>query len=174
MNRLCARHTVFQVARNNPNYHTLPGGQPGGRRVVRQRPRVVAAVRQAFLGQSCVRSAFGPADARQAAYWHAARVPLETARQAILLGCTRTSLMRLGRPGRQPVRGLRYFEPPLRDVARERFPEGYWRHLAFHPDRCEDYWRRAAGLRSRRCPTEFGTSNSGSGSPASRPRRGQR
>lgn len=87
----------------------------------------VAAVRQAFLAPSCVQAAFGPEDARLAADWHAAGVPLECARRAILLGSTRKSLTLLGRPGGQPVRSLRYFEPLLREVERERFPEDYWR-----------------------------------------------
>lgn len=102
----------------------------------------VAAVRAAFLAPTCVQAAFGPADARLAADWHAAGVPLESARRAILLGCARKSLTLLGRPGGQPVRSLRYFEPLLREVERERFPEAYWRHLAFNLDRCEDYWQR--------------------------------
>ena len=112
-------------------------GEPSGRGAA-----YVAAVRQAFLGPTCVQAAFGPADAALAADWHAAGVPLETARRAILLGCARKSLTLLGRPGGQPVRSLRYFEPLLREVERERFPEAYWRHLAFHLARCEDYWRR--------------------------------
>ena len=46
----------------------------------------------------------------------------------------------LGRPGGQPVRSLRCFEPLLRE--RERLPEAYWRHLEFHLGRCEAYWQR--------------------------------
>ena len=49
----------------------------------------VAAVRTAFLEPTCVQAAFGPDDERLAAEWHAAGVSLESARRAILLGCTR-------------------------------------------------------------------------------------
>ena len=102
----------------------------------------VAAVRAAFLEPTCVQAAFGPDDEQLAAEWHAAGVPLESARRAILLGCARKSQTLLGRPGGQPLRSLRYFEPLLREVERERFPEAYWRHLEFHLGRCEDYWQR--------------------------------
>ena len=102
----------------------------------------VAAIRQAFLEPTCVQAAFGPADARLAAAWHAAGVPLESARRALLLGCTRKSLALLGRPGGQPIRSLRYFEPLLREVEQEPIPDTYWRHLEFNLRRCEQSWQR--------------------------------
>ena len=63
-------------------------------------------------------------------------------RRAILLGRTRKSQTLLGRPGGQPVPSLRYFEPLLREVERERLPEAYCRYLEFHLGRCEAYWQR--------------------------------
>ena len=101
----------------------------------------VGTVRQAFLGPACVQAAFGPADERLAAAWHAAGVPLATVRRAILLGCVRKSMSLIDRPAAQPVRSLRFFEALLREVERERFPDSYWQHLEFNLGRCEDYWR---------------------------------
>ena len=50
----------------------------------------------------------------------------------------------LSHPDGQPVRSLHYFEPVLREVQREGFPESYWRHLELNLGRCEDYWQRQA------------------------------
>ena len=104
----------------------------------------VGTVREAFLGPACVDAEFGPADERLAHAWHATGVPLTTVRHAILLGCVRKSMSLLGRAGGQPVRSLHYFEPVLREVQRERFPDSYWRHLEFNLGRCEDYRQRQA------------------------------
>ena len=101
----------------------------------------VEAVRGDFLGPACVQAAFGPAEERLAAAWHTQGVPLETVLQAILLGCVRKSMSLIERPATQPVQRLRYFEPLLREVQRERFPSSYWQQLEFNLGRCEDYWQ---------------------------------
>ena len=101
----------------------------------------VEAVRRAFLAPACVQAGFGPADERLAAAWQEAGVGLETVLRAILLGSVRKSLSLVDRPGAQPVRSLRYFEPLLAEVEGERFPAAYWQHLAHHLQRCEERWQ---------------------------------
>ncbi len=118
-------------------------------------------VRAAFLGPACVQAAFGPADERLARDWHAAGVPLTTVRHAILLGCVRKSMSLLDRADGQPVRSLRYFEPVLREVQRDRFPDSYWRHLEFNLGRCEDYWQRQAEPASGRARPNLGQAGAG-------------
>ncbi len=134
------RHSVLAVQAEYWPYQGTGGAGP-----VPPGPHAAAyveAVRQAFLGPVCVQAGFGPADERLAAGWHARGVPLATVRHAILLGSVRKSLSLIDRPATQPVPRLRYFEPLLREVQRERFPAAYWQHLEFNLGRCEDYWQR--------------------------------
>lgn len=98
-------------------------------------------MRRAFLERVCAQAAFSPAGARLAAAWHDAGMPLETVRQAILLGCLCKSLSLIDWPTAQPMRRLCYFEPLRREVERECFPAADWQHLAFSLHRCEDYWK---------------------------------
>ena len=130
----------------------------------------VETVRQAFLGPACVQAAFGPADERLAAAWHGADVPLATVLHAILLGCVRKSMSLLDRPAAQPVRSLRYFEPLLREVERERFPDAYWQHLEFNLGRCEDYWRHKPDTAPGRARPNLEQASSRSKAEASLPR----
>ena len=118
-------------------------------------------VRTTFLGPACVQADFGPADERLARDWHAAGVPLTSVRHAILLGCVRKSMSLLDRADGQPVRSLRYFEPVLREVQRERFPDSYWRHLEFNLARCEDDWRRQADPASGGARPNLGQAGAG-------------
>ena len=136
----------------------------------------VAAVRQAFLGPSCVQGDFGPADERLADAWRVRGVPLETVRRALLLGCARKSMSLIDRPDAQPVRSLRYFEPLLREVGSESFPGGYWKHLEYNLGRCEDYWRArpaTAPGRARSNSEQAGAAPGAGVSPAAPERKGK-
>lgn len=108
----------------------------------------VASVRQAFLQPSCVQGRFNADDERLARHWHSCGVPLEAARNAILLGCARKSIALLAQPAGLPIRSLHYFQPLLEEVLAatpQTYPPAYWRHLRQHLLRCEQHWARHGG-----------------------------
>lgn len=108
----------------------------------------VASVRQAFLQPSCVQGRFDSTDECLARHWQSSGVPLETARNAILLGCTRKSIALLEQPAGLPIRSLHYFQPLLEEVLAatpQTYPPEYWQHLRQHLLRCEQHWARHGG-----------------------------
>lgn len=108
----------------------------------------VASVRQAFLQPSCVQGRFNSTDECLARHWHHSGVPLETVRNAILLGCTRKSVTLLEQPAGLPIRSLHYFQPLLEEVLAatpQTYPPQYWQHLRQHLLRCERHWARHGG-----------------------------
>ena len=105
------------------------------------RAAYVESVREMFRKPRCVRGPFGPGDERLAAAWHAAGLPLETVRRAVLLGCVRKSMTLIDHPDQPLIASLRYFEGVLEEVREQSFPAGYWKHLEFNLGRCEQYWQ---------------------------------
>ena len=76
---------------------------------------------------------------RLAEDWQRDGVSLEEVRRAILLGSARKSMALIDHPGQQPIRSLRYFERLVEEVREESFPPGYWQHLEFHLQRCDQH-----------------------------------
>ena len=66
-------------------------------------------MREMFRKPRCVRGPFGPGDERLAAAWHAAGLPLETVRRAVLLGCVRKSMTLIDHPDQPLIASLRYY-----------------------------------------------------------------
>ena len=62
-----------------------------------------------FRKPRCVRGPCGPGDERLAAAWHAAGLPLETVRRAVLLGCVRKSMTLIDHPDQPLIASLRYY-----------------------------------------------------------------
>ena len=119
-------------------------------------------MRQAFLQPSCVQGRFNPADESLARHWHSSGVPLESACNAILLGCARKSIALLQQPAGLPIRSLHYFQPLLAEVLAatpQTYPPQYWQHLRQHLLRCEQHWARHGGWPAGpACPPKFDTS----------------
>ena len=118
----------------------------------------VEGVRLLLARPACVQAPFTAADERLAEDWHRAGIPLETVRQALLLGCLRKSFALIDRPDAQPIGSLRYFEGPLEEVRSGSFPTAYWQHVESHLERCEQHWR-----------TQPATAPSRRGHPGERP-----
>ena len=83
----------------------------------------------------------GWGDDRLAAAWHAAGVPLETVRRALLLGCVRKSMTLMDHPSQPLIAHLAYIGGVLEEVREQSFTAGYGQHLEFNLDRCEQYWQ---------------------------------
>ena len=112
----------------------------------------VGTVRRWFCQLTYEQGRFGPADERLARDWQWAGMPLETVRQATLLGSVRRAMSVLHRPGGEPVRSLRYFAGPLEEARRKSFPASYWQYLEFNLRLSERMWRQrtaAADPRAR-------------------------
>lgn len=103
----------------------------------------IQQVRTLFLSQSCVQSAFSPADEKLAASWYRQTVRLEQIERAYLLGCTRKYVALCNHPEGTPITSLSYFTHLLEEVADAQVSPGYWRHLAHGLRRLESKWREA-------------------------------
>jgi hypothetical protein len=108
----------------------------------------VASVRQAFWQPSCVQGRCNADEECLARHWQSSGVPLESACNAILLGCALKSIALLEQPAGLPIRSLHYFQPLLEEVlaaAPQTYPPQYWQHLRQHLLRCEQHWARHGG-----------------------------
>jgi hypothetical protein len=101
----------------------------------------VAAVRQIFLGQGCVRSSFSPADGRLAAEWNRKGVPVERVERAILLGTLRKYVALINNGGGTPITTLHYFRHLVDEVEQIQISPDYWRYVAFRVADFERRWR---------------------------------
>ena len=101
----------------------------------------VECVRRLLARPSCWQAPFTAADERLAEAWHRAGIPLQTVRQALLLGCLRKSFALIDGPDAQPIGTLRYCEDPLEEVRGGSFPTAYWQHVESILERCEQHGR---------------------------------
>lgn len=106
----------------------------------------LAGVREALDRPLCVQARFGRRERRLARAWRRDGVPLRDVRRAILLGSVRRSMAMINSGRREPIVSLRYFEGNLEEVRQGEWPEGYWRHLEWHLERCEEHWSRPRPL----------------------------
>ena len=89
--------------------------------------RFVSEIRKMLEERACVRSSFSTADEILARQWFNAAVPLDRIRQAILLGCARKYVAWRNNPAVQgPISTLRYFEPILEEIAKQKLDPDYW------------------------------------------------
>lgn len=100
----------------------------------------IDSVRQAFLKPACIQADFGPDDQRLAAQWHRDRIPLETVRRAIHLGCVRKSCSIIDHPQSQPIRSLRYFRGVLQEVRELSVSDSFWDYVEVSLRRLERRW----------------------------------
>lgn len=112
-----------------------------------QQSHYIAQLRDLFLSQPCVQSAFGAADQKLAASWYRQRVSLETFERAYLLGVTRKYVSMCNHPEGAPITSLSYFAALLEEVAEEQVPAGYWCHLAHGLRRLQSQWRQVLATR---------------------------
>ena len=100
----------------------------------------IDSVRQAFLKPACVQADFGPDDRHLAAQWHRNRIPIETVRRAIHLGCVRKSCSMIDHPQSQPIRSLRYFRGVLQEVRELSVPDSFRDYVEVSLRRLERRW----------------------------------
>ena len=113
----------------------------------------VAAVRQIFLRQGCVRSSFTSADGRLAAEWNRQGIPVERVERAILLGTLRKYVALINHEGGTPITTLHYFRQLVEEVGQIQISTDYWRYVAFKVADFERRWR-ALAARSNRQTTQ--------------------
>jgi hypothetical protein len=103
--------------------------------------KFVAEIRKMLAAHACVRSSFATVDEVLARQWFKAAVPLERIRQAILLGCARKYISwRNNQAVHGPISALRYFEPILEEIQRQKFDADYWNYLRIRIKRHERLW----------------------------------
>jgi hypothetical protein len=89
----------------------------------------VAAVRCAFLRNSCVVSAFTAADEKLAREWYRRSVRVETVERAILLGVARKYAASLNHGSQTPITSLEYFAGLISEVENISTVPGYWTYI---------------------------------------------
>jgi hypothetical protein len=103
--------------------------------------RFIAEIRKMLAERACVRSSFSTADEVLARQWFKAAVPLDQIGQAILLGCARKYVAwRNNQAVHGPISALRYFEPILEEIGKQKHDPDYWEFLRFKIQRHEKLW----------------------------------
>ena len=114
----------------------------------------VARVRDWFLEQACVTSAFGAADDKLAADWYRSGISLDVVGRAFLLGCARKYVALFNNQGGTPVTSLNYFSGIVKETAAMELNLNYWRYLSARVKKMDAQWRaqanfaRAAGVKT--------------------------
>jgi hypothetical protein len=103
--------------------------------------KFIAEIRKMLEARACVRPSFSTADEIMVRRWFNASVPLDRIRQAILLGCARKYVAwRNNQAVQGPISSLRYFEPILEEIGKQKFDPDYWTYLRFRIQRQEKLW----------------------------------
>ena len=106
----------------------------------------VTRVRDWFLEQACVTSAFGAADEKLAGEWYRAGISIDVVGRAFLLGCARKYVALFNHQGGSPVTSLQYFAGLIEEVAGMELNLNYWRYLAARVKKMDAEWRAQANL----------------------------
>lgn len=103
--------------------------------------RFMAEIRKMLEARACVRSSFSTADEIMVRRWFNASIPLDRIGQAILLGCARKYVAwRNNQAVQGPISSLRYFEPILEEIGKQKLDSDYWTYLSFRIQRQEKLW----------------------------------
>jgi len=103
--------------------------------------RFIAEIRKMLSARACVRPSFSTADEILARRWFNTSVPLDRIEQAILLGCARKYVAwRNNQAVQGPISSLRYFEPILEEIGKQKLDPDYWTYLRFRIQRQEKLW----------------------------------
>lgn len=109
-----------------------------------EQAQYVTRVRDWFLEQACVTSAFGAADEKIAVEWYRAGISIDVVGRAFLLGCARKYVTLFNHQGGSPVTSLSYFAGLVEEVAGMELNLNYWRYLAARVKKMETQWRAQA------------------------------
>ena len=105
----------------------------------------VARVRDWFLDQACVTSAFGAADEKLAGDWYRAGISIDVVGRAFLLGCARKYVALFNHEGGgSPITSLHYFSGIVEETAAMDLNLNYWRYLAARVKKMDPQWRAQA------------------------------
>jgi len=103
--------------------------------------RFIAEIIKMLAARACVRPSFSTADEILARRWFNASIPLDRIGQAILLGCARKYVAwRNNQAVQGPISALRYFEPILEEIGKQKLDPAYWTYLRFRIQRQEKLW----------------------------------
>jgi hypothetical protein len=106
----------------------------------------VARVRDWFLGQACVTSAFGAADEKLAGEWYRSGISLDVVGRAFLLGCARKYVALFNNQGGTPVTSLNYFSGIVTETAAMEVNLNYGRYLSARVKKMDAQWRAQANF----------------------------
>jgi hypothetical protein len=114
----------------------------------------VARVRQWYLEQACVTSAFGAADEKLAGEWYRSGISLDVVGRAFLLGCARKYVALFNNQGGTLVTSLNYFSGIVTETAGMELNLNYWRFLSARVKKMDAQWRAQANFaRAERAKT---------------------
>lgn len=111
-----------------------------------EQAQYVARVRDRFLEQACVTSAFAAADEKQAGDWYRAGISIDVVCRAFLLGCARKYVALFNHQGGSPITSLHYFAGIVEEVAGMELNLNYWRYLAARVKKMDAEWRAQANF----------------------------
>jgi hypothetical protein len=98
-------------------------------------------IRNMLSARACVRISFSTADEVLARKWFHNSIALERIEQAILLGCARKYVAwRNNHAIHGPILTLRYFEPILEEIGKQKLDSDYWEFLRFKIQRQDKLW----------------------------------
>jgi hypothetical protein len=106
-----------------------------------EQAQYVARVRQWYLEQACVTSAFGAADEKLAGEWYRSGTSLDVVGRAFLLGCARKYVALFNNEGGTPVTSLHYFSGIVQEAAARELNLNYWRYLSARVKKMDARWR---------------------------------
>jgi len=102
----------------------------------------VLAVRQLFLELGCTNGRFGSCEEAQAKDLEKRGVPLEVAREAMIMAACRKYVSWLNNGYSEPISSIAYFESVIAEFLDSPPPADYREYLPFELKRLADHWSR--------------------------------
>jgi hypothetical protein len=103
--------------------------------------KYIGDIKNLLLARACVRIAFSTADEVLARRWFNDGITIESVDQAILMGCARKYVAwRNNQAIHGPIVTLRYFDPILEEIGKQKLEADYWEFLRFKIQRQEKLW----------------------------------
>jgi hypothetical protein len=103
--------------------------------------KYISEIKNMLSVRACVRVSFSTADEVLVRRWFNDGITLERVDQAILMGCARKYVAwRNNQAIHGPIATLRYFEPILEEIGKQKPDADYWEFLRFKIQRQEKFW----------------------------------
>ncbi len=119
----------------------------------------VMAIRQQFLALGCTSQRFGASEEAQASALEKRGIPLQTVRDAMIVGACRKYVSWLNNGYSAPISSICYFDSVIQELQQSPLKADYREYLPLELKRLANHWTRSLGKEPKKETPHLGNQN---------------